>query len=99
EGIKSKKESCIETSSVFCSSGKIPIDQPLWVNDSQIQRAQLAGYAAARRKEILEHQAQGNPVLGEFFLTHIAYAVGFLLLLQNVDNVAAASFFVTVKIT
>src|SRR5215469_13761300 len=38
-------------------------------------------------------------MLGEFFLTDMAHAVGFPLILQDINYVASTSFLVTVKIT
>src|SRR6185295_7265549 len=56
-------------------SRKISIEEPLRMNDREPKRAHLAGDAAARREQILEHQAERNLVLGEFFRADGAHAV------------------------
>src|SRR5438132_14195117 len=69
------------------------------MNDGEIQCPQFAGYTAARREEIFEHQPKRNPMFGKFFLTDIAYSVGFLFFFQHVKYATAAGFLVTVNVT
>src|SRR5438132_1741078 len=69
------------------------------MNDREIQCPQVAGYTAARREEIFEHQAERNFMFGKLLLTDIAHWVGFLLFFQYIEHPAAAGFLVTVNVT
>lgn len=76
------RSSCVDLPlhSNFSPSRKIPVDKPLWMNDGQIQSAELAGDTAARREEIFKHETEGNFVFGKFLLPDVADAVLFFAL-------------------
>src|SRR5580765_222662 len=63
------------------------------------QRAHLASDAAARREQILEHQAKRDSMLGKFLLADVADGVFFFGLFQHINDIAAAGFFLAVYIT
>jgi len=69
------------------------------MNDRQIERAQFAGDAAARREQIFEHQAKRDFVLREFLRADVAHAVFFFDLFQHINDIAAASFLLAVDVT
>jgi len=69
------------------------------MDDSQIESAQLALDTAARCEQIFQHQAERYLVLRKPLLADIAQPVSFLGFLEDVNHVAAAGFFVAVRVT
>lgn len=80
-------------------SREITIDQPFRMNDGQIERAQLALDTATCCEQILQHQAERYLVLRKLLLADIAQPVPILVFFEDVNNVAAAGFFVAVLVT
>jgi len=69
------------------------------MDDSQIESAQLALDTAARCEQIFQHQAERYLVFRKPLLADIAQPVSFLVFFEDVNHVAAAGFFVAVRVT
>src|SRR5918994_1741669 len=99
EGTILKQNKFIHISRASFSSREVPINQTLRVNDREVERAQFAGNAAPRCKEILQHESKRDLVLGKFLFADITHAIALSLLFEYVENFPAAGFRVAVKMS
>src|SRR5580765_3965913 len=69
------------------------------MSNREPQRAHFPSDAAARREQILEHQAERDSMFGKFLLADGAHAVFLFGLFQHINDIAAAGFFLAIYIT